>query len=197
MGLFCQKELPDTPVQRPNLHKTDHKLTKITKFGERFVWIQQFGFIGLGLVYIHAFKFVGEKYLIKHVCRISPCDIHYYDAIMGAIASQFTSLKIVYSTVFSDAGQRKHQSCASLAFVWGIHLWPVNSPAQMASNTENVSIWWRHHVLVACHRACWYWGYQQKSSNMGRDQFGFGIDSVLLVWDRYMYGQSNLLGRGL
>ena len=35
---------------------------------------------------------------------------------------------IVYSTVYSDADQRKHQSSASLAFVWGIHRGPVNSP---------------------------------------------------------------------
>ena len=27
-----------------------------------------------------------------------------------------------------DADQRKHQSSASLAFVWGIHRWPVNFP---------------------------------------------------------------------
>ena len=47
---------------------------------------------------------------------------------MGAIASQITSLTIVYSTVYSDADQRKHQSSASLAFVRGIHRWPVNSP---------------------------------------------------------------------
>ena len=47
---------------------------------------------------------------------------------MGAIASQITSLTIVYSTVYSDADQRKHQSSASLAFVWGIHRGPVNSP---------------------------------------------------------------------
>ena len=40
---------------------------------------------------------------------------------MGAIASQITSLTIVYSTVYSDADQRKHQSSASLAFVRGIH----------------------------------------------------------------------------
>ena len=39
---------------------------------------------------------------------------------MGTVASQITSLTIVYSTVYSDA--------------------------QMASNAENVSIWWRHHV---------------------------------------------------
>ena len=47
---------------------------------------------------------------------------------MGAIASQITSLTIVYSTVYSDADQRKHQSSASLALVRGIHRSPVNSP---------------------------------------------------------------------
>ena len=53
---------------------------------------------------------------------------HYYDVIMDAIASQITSLTIVYSTVYSDADQSKHQSSASLAFVRGIHRGPVNSP---------------------------------------------------------------------
>ena len=47
---------------------------------------------------------------------------------MGAIAAQITSLTIVYSTVYSGADQSKHQSSASLAFVWGIHRGPVNSP---------------------------------------------------------------------
>ena len=47
---------------------------------------------------------------------------------MGAIASQITSLTIVYATVYSDADQRKHHSPASLAFVWGIYRRPVNSP---------------------------------------------------------------------
>ena len=53
---------------------------------------------------------------------------HYSDVVMGAMASQITSLVIVYSTVFSG-DQRKHQSSASLTFVRVI-----------------VSIWWRHHV---------------------------------------------------
>ena len=56
------------------------------------------------------------------------CRDHYSEVIMGPIASQITSLTIVYSTVYSDADQRKHQSSASLAFVRGIHRWPVNSP---------------------------------------------------------------------
>ena len=49
---------------------------------------------------------------------------------MGAIASQITSITIVYSAVYSDADHRKHQSSASLAFVRRIHRWPVNSPNQ-------------------------------------------------------------------
>ena len=47
---------------------------------------------------------------------------------MGAIASQIASLTIVYSTIYSDEDQRKHQSSASLAFVQGIPRGPVNSP---------------------------------------------------------------------
>ena len=54
--------------------------------------------------------------------------IHYSDVIMGAMVSQITSLTIVYSSVYSDTDQRKHQSSVSLAFVRGIHRWPVNSP---------------------------------------------------------------------
>ena len=53
---------------------------------------------------------------------------HYGDVIMGTMASQITSLIIVYSTVYSGVHQRKHQSSASLAFVRGIHWSPVNSP---------------------------------------------------------------------
>ena len=63
--------------------------------------------------------------------ELTHCDnslSHYNDVIMGTTASQITSLTIVYSTVYSDADQRKHQSSASLAFVRGIHRGSVNSP---------------------------------------------------------------------
>ena len=62
---------------------------------------------------------------------------------MTTMASQITSLTVVYSTVYSDADQRKHQSSASLAFVWGTG----ELSAQRASYAENVSIWWRHHGI--------------------------------------------------
>ena len=53
---------------------------------------------------------------------------HYNTVIMGAIASQITSLTTVYSILYSDADETKHQSYAPLAFVRGIHRGPVNSP---------------------------------------------------------------------
>ena len=55
------------------------------------------------------------------------CFAHYDGVIMSRIASQITSLTIVYWIVYSDADQRKHQSSASLAFVRGIHRGQVNS----------------------------------------------------------------------
>ena len=54
--------------------------------------------------------------------------LHYDDVIMTMLASQITSLTVVYSIVYSDVNQRKHQSSASLAFVREIHRGPVNFP---------------------------------------------------------------------
>ena len=68
-------------------------------------------------------------YIVMKKIMLDYLDIaHYNEVIMGAIASQITSLTIVYSTDYSDAHQRKHQSSASPAFVPGIHRGPVNSP---------------------------------------------------------------------
>ena len=63
---------------------------------------------------------------------------------MGVMASQITSLTIVYSTVYSGADKKKSKLrvtglCAGNSPVTG------EFPAQMASNAEDVSIWWRHH----------------------------------------------------
>ena len=56
---------------------------------------------------------------------------HYNDVTMSAMASQITSLTIVYSAVYSGADHRKHQSFAPLAFVRGIHRRTVNSQRAM------------------------------------------------------------------
>ena len=47
---------------------------------------------------------------------------------MGTMTYQITGLTSVYSTDYSGADQRKHQSSASLARVRRIHRWTVNSP---------------------------------------------------------------------
>ena len=49
---------------------------------------------------------------------------------MSIMPSQITSLTTVYSTVYSGADQRKHQSSASLAFVRGIHRWTHKWPVR-------------------------------------------------------------------
>ena len=73
--------------------------------------------------------------LIKHIIADKGANVllHHNDVIMGAMASQIISLAIVYSTVFSGADQRKHQSPVSLAFVRGNSPGTGEFPAQMAS----------------------------------------------------------------
>ena len=72
---------------------------------------------------------------------------HYTDVIMTMMASQITSLTVVYSTVYQT--QIKENIKAP-------RHWPLcgeftgtgEFPSQRASYAENVSIWWRHHVLM-------------------------------------------------
>ena len=88
--------------------------------------------------------------------------MHCGDVITRALASQITSLTVVYSTVYSDVDQRKHQSSASLAIVRGIHRWPVNS-SHKCQLRGNVSIWWRHHGQPLFLR--WWSDIKQMSRN--------------------------------
>ena len=76
---------------------------------------------------------------------------HYGDVKMGTIASQITSLTIVYSTVYSDADQNKTSKLRVTGLCAGNSPGTGEFPAQMTSNAENVSIWWHHHeVIVTC-----------------------------------------------
>ena len=110
---------------------------------------------------------------ITQVVEIIPHGCHYSDVIMGAMASQITSLTTVYATFHSGADQRKYQNSTSLAFVGG------NSPvtgefhAQRASNAEKVSIWWLHHVMRSKHYSCWRSrnAKSQRINRRGIDQF--------------------------
>ena len=73
----------------------------------------------------------------------------YSDVMMSSMASQITSFTIVYSTIYSGADQRKHQSSASLAFVRGIHRWPVNSPQKVPLTFKNAIYIFGHFVSAS------------------------------------------------
>ena len=81
---------------------------------------------------------------------------HYSDVILDVMASQITSLAIVFSTVYSGGDQRKHQSSASLAFklMWGIHRGPVNSPQKGLVTRKMFPF---DDVIMLCCVAVGYW----------------------------------------
>ena len=104
------------------------------KHGPRASITTQTSALGLGFCLLspsgHVFHSAWETMIKSYsicVC-VALTRGHYSDVIMGAMASQITSLTIINSTVYSGADQRKYQSSASLAFVRGIHRWPVDSP---------------------------------------------------------------------
>ena len=70
---------------------------------------------------------------------------HYNNVIMSAMAPQISSLMILYSTVYSDADQRKYQSSASLAFVREFAGDQCMTHTKGQSDAEKNSSWWRHH----------------------------------------------------
>ena len=82
---------------------------------------------------------------------------HYSDVIMSAMASQITIVSHFCSAVCPGADQRKHQSSASLAFVWGIHRWPEDSPHNGTATRKIFSIRWRHHVYFMRHTGRYPW----------------------------------------
>ena len=100
---------------------------------------------------------------------------------MTTMESQITSLTVVYSTVYSDADQRKHQSSASLAFLRGIHRGPVNSPHTWPVTRkmfpfddvimlweENISLFlsnWTGSAILALKHACVHWSIDHWSGH--------------------------------
>ena len=89
---------------------------------------------------------------------------HYSDVIMGARASQITSLTIVYSTVNTGADQKNIKAqrhwplCGEFTGDQWISRITDEFPTQMSSNMENISIWWCHHEIAIaklCHKVIW------------------------------------------
>ena len=113
--------------------------------------------------------------------------MHYSDVIMGAVASQITSLTIVYSTVYSGTDESKHQSFASLAFVRGIQrdLWIPRTKGQLRGKCFHLmtsswaSFWmnnsWRF-VWVNCSgiQTCFNFLYHKGYNDTNRDDINDG-----------------------
>ena len=149
---------------------------------------------------------------------------HYNDVMMSTMASQITSLPIVYSTVYSSANQRKHQSSASLAFLRGIHRWPVNSPHKGPVTWKmfpfdgvimyaryQASVSWFNKVYTGITGPEYVWMKLLRSPSMGdieplteawrSDFLSVGLDYVFLcsfhayIWRSEGYGTKNFIGK--
>ena len=73
---------------------------------------------------------------------------HHNDVILGAIASQITSLTIVYSTGYLRRRSKKTWKLRVTGLCAGNSLVTGEFPAQLASNEKNVSIWWGRNVKL-------------------------------------------------
>ena len=73
---------------------------------------------------------------------------HYSDIIMSTMASQINGVSIVYSTVVSWGRSKKISNLRVTDLCVGNSPVTGEFPTQRASNAENVSIWWRHHVTL-------------------------------------------------
>ena len=100
---------------------------------------------------------------------------------MSAMASQITGLTIVYSTVNSGADQGKHQSSASLAFVWGIHRSPVNSPHK-GSVTGKLFPFDDVIMNFEMHGPVWDKAHKGPVMREAFPCYGFGILSIAILF---------------
>ena len=83
----------------------------------------------------------------RHLVDTQKFAHHYMDIIMDVIASQITSLTSAYSAVHSGVDKKKNIKAPRHRLLCGEFTGNQWIPAQMASNAENVSIWWRHDVM--------------------------------------------------
>ena len=105
--------------------------------------------------------------------------------LMSAMASPINSPTIAYSTVSSGADQRKHQSSASLAFVRGIHRWPVNSPHKGPVTRKmfpfaDVIMTFTTWEPISRQRMQFYWQQQECKIHWNEEFFIKYIRSLLL-----------------
>ena len=128
---ICNSESINNKIVGPFLGKIGATQKENRKYNIKLYCV--YAIIGLNTYNDVHFKYT-VLWLLQNYKILSDVHNHYTDVTMSTMASQITSLMIVYSTVYSCADQRKHQSSASLAFVRVIHRWPMNSPHQRPVN---------------------------------------------------------------
>ena len=122
-------------------------------------------------------------------------ETHYIDVIMTTMASQITILTVVYSTVYSDVVQRKHQSSASLAFVWGIHRdrWIPRTKGQLRGKCFHLMMSSWEMSSLSCHFCfslnegcqnvnfrCSWWRKYRQNDNFQFQYWGQNIMAAIL-----------------
>ena len=112
---------------------------------------------------------------------------------MRVMVSQITSLRIVYPTVYSRRRSRKTSKFRVTGLCEGNSPMTGELPAQRVSNVGNVSIWWRHHIVItfaqfertaACGRGIWK---TEKHALQVCFVYNF------CRWENYMYTCGNCL----
>ena len=134
------------------------KLSRVIIVSERSDVPQYEAIFKQSILVLYLFTYICIPYLLPSDTLHPQC--HSYITV-GTMASQITSLTMVYSTVYSGDDQRKNQCPASLAFVRGSHRWPIINPHKWPVTRKNVSIWWPHHdwnssqvfLIGKCHLA--------------------------------------------
>ena len=122
----------------------------------------------------------------------------YNGVIMISLASQITSLTIVYSTVYSRADSKKTSKLCVTGLCVGNSPVTDEFPAQRASNAENISIWWHHNILtntkqhetrIACTVASYRGHFSSKNSrttpHSSPVRARYGVSFVKLLTEVY------------
>ena len=146
-GLFCKH--PIATGGFPTEGANDVEL-----WGSPLCWPQWVAECVAGHLRHHGVHVTSLHRPIKHANGFVVLSLHYNDVIMNAMASQITSLTIVYSSVYS--GAKKTSKLRVTGFCEGNSPLTGEFPAQRGRNAENVSIWWRHHdnILMGSREPC-------------------------------------------
>ena len=148
------EDLQRTVVQSTYTVHCDCKLDKVKRSGLNGMinilqWYKKY-IISIGWPWFACQYFIHLTHLplVPHICVSDISDaLHWRHNDHDGVSN--TSLTVVYLTVYSDVDQRKHQSSASLAFVWGSHRdrWIPRTKSQLRGKC--------FHLMTSSWRACY------------------------------------------